>query len=185
MRQNQPNAGNTRRLSGMAGVFAVCERLCRYGYTPFIPSVDFGTDIMLDNGLRIQVKSSSGCKHPAYPLGVYQFSLRQSARNKWRNHVGNNPYESGDGLAHVQETNDFLVLFAVPERRFFIVPVSAVNSEMIYIVPKDSPVLQRVKNPSPSTIGRRLMQYEEAWYLLDVDAQVQETVESSVRQETL
>lgn len=176
MRQKQPNIGNSRRLSGMAGVFAVCERLCRYGYTPFIPSVDSGTDIMLDNGLRLQVKSSAGVKHPSYPLGVYQFSLRMSARAKWRQNAGELQYKSGDGLAHVKASNDFLVLFAIPERRFFIVPADAVNSEMIYIVPKDSPVLDRVKNPSQSTLGRRLMGYEEAWHLLDVDAAVEATV---------
>lgn len=181
MTQTRTNLGNARRLKGMAGVFAVCEMLCLHGHTPFLPSVDSGTDIMLDNGLKLQVKSSAlGRWNPAYAKhGVYHFDWRQNDRAAWQRYRGKE-YKSGEGLAYIQTNNDFIVLFGSTERRFFIVPCEVLTSDCAYILPKDSPVLERVKNPSPKTIGRRLLQYEEAWHLLDVNAAVESTMNAPI-----
>jgi hypothetical protein len=168
----------------MAGVFAVCETLCRIGHTPFLPSVDTGTDIMLDNGLKIQVKASNlKASHPGYDYGVYHFDWRQNTRAAWQRYLGRE-YKSGEGLAHVQKHNDFLVMFAATERRFFVVPCSELQSDCAYILPRNSPVLNRVKNPSPKTFGRKLLQYEDAWHLLDVDAVAEAAIEE-VEQEVI
>jgi len=148
-----------KHLDGMAGTFAVCEQLCRYGHTPFMPSVDFGVDVMLDNGLKIQVKSGRCRNHPGYSNGVYAFDIRRG----WTR-------VKGEIVAHPKDRDyrdscDFVIFFGVDERRFFIIPSVEINSHAIWIPRRGNREFKRAKS-----IAKSMMKFEDAWHLLDVNA---------------
>ena len=42
----------------------MCSQLCLHGHTSCFPAVDFGIDLMLDNGLKIQVKVAFSAPTP-------------------------------------------------------------------------------------------------------------------------
>jgi hypothetical protein len=110
-----------RMMIGQAGTFRVMSELLLRGHVPSVPSVDTGVDILLDNGLRIQVKTSHLRSHPNYPEGVYHFSIRDSNFGK--------RYRDWSKIV------DFMVFWGVEESRFFVIPAcDAVQS--FWISPK-------------------------------------------------
>lgn len=149
-------------LDGMAGVFAVCEQLCRGGHTPCVPSVDFGVDIMLDNGLRIQVKSAQARIHPGYSQGVYCFDVRKGWTRKGDKIVGH-----AHSDRNYAESCDFFIFYGVNERRFFVVPVSIVGNRAIWIPRHGNFQCKRTKQTN--CIALTVSKYEDAWHLLDMN----------------
>jgi hypothetical protein len=154
---------------GMAGVYAVASRLCLLGHTPFFPSVDFGVDIMLDNGLKLQVKCGRLRKHKAYPNGAYSFDVRKAFTI-----VGHTVIKHQKERTYVG-TCDFIVFWGIDEDRFFVIPCASMEGA-VWIPPKHS---HRGNQRNPTTVGR-MLQCEEAWHLLDVNGTIeqQEQVES-------
>lgn len=152
-----------KHLDGMAATFAVCEQLCRYGHTPAIPVVDFGIDVMLDNGLKIQIKSSKCRAHPGYSNGVYAFDLRKGW-TRVKGEIVGHPVDRD-----YAEICDFVVFFGVDERRFFVIPVGAIERHAIWIPRRGNAEFKRVKS-----IAKSMMQYEDAWHLLDVNGALAE-----------
>lgn len=43
---------------GQAGVYTVAAQLLLRGHNPCLPAVDIGADIVLDSGVKVQVKSA-------------------------------------------------------------------------------------------------------------------------------
>lgn len=158
-----------RHLNGLAAVFAICEQLARRGHTPFIPSHDFGIDLMLDNGLKIQVKSSTCWRKATINAVGYQFDLRGSVR--WIN--GKAESHSSDASRYV-EICDFFILMAVDERRFFVVPTSKLGGTCIWFPKRDDHGTRR-----PYRKDRWLLEYEEAWDLLDVNQTIESLEEAT------
>lgn len=106
------------QLQGQAGVWSVAAQVAMRGHVPCFPGVDYGFDIVLDNGLRLQVKSSRLKYHPAYPDGAYAFSFRQSYMALSKNRIrdrSNRDYS---------KVSDFFVLWGVDENRFWVIPCS-------------------------------------------------------------
>jgi predicted DNA-binding protein YlxM (UPF0122 family) len=95
-------------MIGQAGAFRVASELLLRGHVPSVPAVDTGVDIILDNGLRLQVKSVSLRPHPGYDQGAYCFSIKDnnygSKKRDWAKVV------------------DFLIYWGIDESRFFVVP---------------------------------------------------------------
>jgi hypothetical protein len=111
-----------RLMIGQAGTFRVASNLLLRGHVPSFPSVDTGVDILLDNGLRIQVKSRSLMEHPGYPEGAYPFSMKENNRNGKRDWTG---------------IVDFLIFWGINEDRYFIVPASEASYNF-WIRPKEN-----------------------------------------------
>lgn len=183
---------HTGRLAiGQAGVFRVASELLMRGHVPSFPSVDVGCDILLDNGIRLQVKSRQLQAHPQYPQGAYPFSTEQAwykgkaMERNWANIV------------------DFFVFVGITEWRFFIAPVS-MCSKNFWIRPKeftqqcvsvdamhalrekgmtyqaiaehlgvtDMTVIRNLRKPSKLNSprgNRHLASFEDRWELLDVN----------------
>jgi hypothetical protein len=120
-------------LVGQAGVFAVASKLALHGHNVLFPAVDEGYDLMLSNGLRIQVKS---CRlmflsRKKYQAGLYSFSLRR----KMYDPTGQNRLSRM--MKPYSEVADFFVLWGVEEDRFWILPTSTKN-QRIDFARKDS-----------------------------------------------
>ncbi len=153
----------TTHSQGMAGVYAVASRLCLLGHTPFFPSVDFGVDIMLDNGLKIQVKCGHIRQHPGYSQGVYSFDIRKAFTI-----VGSKVFKHQKDRTYVG-TCDFIIFWAIEEGRFFVLPVHEVKGTA-WIPTRGCQVMKR-KLP---TIASTVLAREEAWHLLDVAGTLEE-----------
>jgi len=136
-------------------------------HTVYFPSVDEGVDIMLGNGLRIQVKCgryhndprTSGRYHILAPGRVKKYQKGKD-RDEKRSYAG---------------VVDFVVYWAIEENRFFVFPADKLTIG-VWIPSKIDKFKQMGKN---SLSVRLVREYEEAWHLLDVDAAV-ESIEDQV-----
>lgn len=175
-------------LIGQAGVYAAASQLCLRGQYPLFPAVDKGYDLMLDNGIRIQVKMA----HLTYPKcgvrtgptvgvrggsgkgnylgGAYIFNLRRSARVR-----ENSGWKRGD-FRRYEGVADFFILWGADENRFWIVPTSVKNGTIFF---------GRLEHPNNSNNSsytnalklHRNAQYESRWDLLDVNSTVEAMIE--------
>lgn len=147
---------------GMAGVYAVASKLCLRGQTPCFPAVDVGVDLVLDNGVKLQVKAGNFRTHPAYPNGVYCIDAIRSLRVvKGRRVYGERSYKG---------TCDFLIFWAIPENRFFVIPVGEL-SKAVWLPTKQG-LAASPRKPKKESVAR-ILAYEDAWHLLDVESAVQ------------
>ena|SRR5579859_6706470 len=153
---------------GMAGVYAVASRLCMLGHTPFFPSVDFGVDIMLDNGVKLQVKCGNLRKHPGYQQGVYCFDVRKAFTI-----VGHTVYKHQKDRTYVG-TCDFIIFWGIDENRFFVMPSAEIQGS-VWIPSRNSYMCKR-KAP---TVAETALAREDAWHLLDLNGALAE-LESQV-----
>jgi len=187
-----------RMMIGQAMVYRVAAELLLRGHVPYIPSVDSGVDILLDNGLRIQVKARSLQAHPAYPEGCYGFSTKENSRKgKW-----------GLRKRDWSKICDFIIYVGIDEMRYFVVP-STRHNESFWIRPKgltrtcvsveamktmrakgmtyqaiaeelgitDMTVIRNLRKPSKLNSpggNRHLASFEDQWSLLDINRAVEE-----------
>ncbi len=107
---------------GQAGVYQVLAELILRGFRPYLPASDMGVDILLEQGVRIQVKTTMrGSTHHRFPEGTFLFSLAPARRVGKDNTVKIMP-------ARVfSESCDFLVLWAIEAQRFWIVPAPVLD----------------------------------------------------------
>lgn len=191
-------------LQGQAGVWAVASQLALRGHVPLFPGVDYGYDIKLENGLRIQVKSARlRHSHPAYPTGVYCFD--------WRNYQWHSMSKRHRAAKDYSVVADFFACWGVDENRFWIFPCTNVQRAVWFPKEKNSPWVDReevsklrsegmtyqsiadkfgvsytaIRNAAlrlsefenSETSSRRLREYENRWDLLDIDRAVKTMVE--------
>ena len=103
---------------GKAGELRVASELLIRGYEVFRTEVDSGVDLVLGNGKRIQVKTSHAVKNPGMAgYSQYVFSFKSWRRNK-------KGYE-----AHLLTDVDFVILWAIEDNFFFIVPTEVVRGK--------------------------------------------------------
>lgn len=128
------------RLIGQGGVYRVTSELMLRGHNVLFPAVDTGADIVVDGGVRLQVKTASLSKPPSNPRGQYTYHFQRSTK------VGKvRGYTKGRRFS---EECDFVVLYGIEHGRFWIVPAS---------------LLDDIK-------GLTMMAYEVAWEILDKSA---------------
>ncbi len=105
-------------LQGQAGVWQVASQLAIRGKLSLFPGVDYGYDLALENGVKIQVKTSRlKFSHPAYPQGFYSFDWRQYRYVKGKNDYSR-PHTDYSKVA------DYFACWGVDDNRFWIFPTS-------------------------------------------------------------
>ncbi len=99
---------------GQAGVYRVASKLLMMGIRVWFPSVDVGADLMTEDGVRIQVKSTRWVtRRTCYENGAYWFHFNKTK-------VVNRHVETS-GRAMSAES-DVVVLWGIDHDRFWIVP---------------------------------------------------------------
>lgn len=141
-----------RHLDGMAGVYAVASQLCLRGITPCFPAVDSGADLILDNGVKIQVKCGKLRRHPGFDNGVYCFDVNKVSRKDKRS----------AGIY------DFAAFWGVDENRFFIMPAGECTGA-VWVAKRGSRLYRR----DPKSMSEKVKANEDAWHLLDINATLQ------------
>ena len=116
------NTRNYASMLGQAGVYRVISELILRGQTPLVPVVDDGVDLMLASGIRLQVKTTfTASRHWRYAnRTVYSFTLGPSKMLKGGN------VASKEGRKFSAQC-DFVILLAINESRFWIVPAAALD----------------------------------------------------------
>ncbi len=174
-------------LQGQAGVYAVASQLCLRGMNPMFPAVDDGVDLMLSNGIRLQIKTarlihpklyvpgntgSRGGRQAGYRHGgAYCFGLR---RGEWLpKEKKYQRVKRGYG-----EVADFFVLWGIDEDRFWIVPTSIKNRQ-IWFTARDYPNTANNISYTEPLKQQRLADCENRWDLLDVNKTAETLIESA------
>jgi hypothetical protein len=124
-----PRGGTGFRLIGQAGVYAAASQLALCGHNILFPGVDEGYDLVLGNGLKIQVKCARLIfqNTAMYREGVYAFDLRRAIYDpKTANHQSTQKFRSYQSVA------DFFVLWGIDEDRFWIIPTSIKNKRIYF-----------------------------------------------------
>lgn len=113
--------GNEYRMFGTAAEYRVISEVLLRGHSPYKPACDIGTDLIIENGLRIQIKAARlryYNKRTQAGKKCYSFSLRQQGPENWNN---------GRRISRMRDWSlscDFFVFWCFEEDRFFVVPES-------------------------------------------------------------
>ena len=150
-------------FTGAAGQYAVASRLSLLNHTVFFPSVDEGVDIVLGNGLRIQVK----CGHMRLTRGMAgrSYTLPLARVKKYRNG------KDHDTRREYVDKVDFVVFWAIEDNRFFVIPAAEITCAVW--IPSKLDTFRFVGTKKKQVSSRLVRDYEEAWHLLDVDAAIE------------
>ena len=107
----------TPQLVGQAGVWAVAAQLAVRGLHVHFPGVDYGYDLMVDGGIRIQVKTSRLLSRASRKNGPdgYSFKFWSAARSN-----------RGAQKRDYSKVCHFVVLWGIDENRFWIAPAELV-----------------------------------------------------------
>lgn len=162
--QKEPRQyGKDFQLRTQAAVWTVAAQLALRGHVPLFPGLDVGYDLVLDNGLRLQIKSSM-IKHQAkqnYPFGAYGFQLLRGA---WDSNA--KKYKRSN-LRPYSEVADFFVLWGIDENRFFILP-TANAGKAIWFGRKGFESKSNNRKVFGKITEQRLVDMEDRWDLLNV-----------------
>jgi len=142
---------------GEAGVLRVMSELILREHAPYKPAVDdHGVDLMLGNGLRIQVKSAtlrerrtralSGGEKKVFLSTGYYFSLGwgQSGR----------VHKPTRRKRMYSEECDYFIIWGIAENRFWIVPSFVLDNRTCLVLgPRPKPNEQQVLNLAAQGLG--------------------------------
>ena len=110
----------TNLAIGKAGDLRVASELLLRGCDVFLTIVDSGSDLVLGNGKRIQVKTAR--RHYFTQKGEYQCSRYTFSFKAWQRNEKH--YK-----CHALENVDFVILWAVEDDVFFIIPAEKVRGK--------------------------------------------------------
>ncbi len=156
------------QLVGQAGVWRVAAELAMRGHIPLFPGIDHGYDIMIENGLRLQVKSAHAkLGHPGYPDGAYAFDSRQYTWGKENTRQRNSRSYTKDA--------DFFVFWGIEDNKFWIMATGEFRSGIWFT--RATPVMG---DKNYKRVTDRRLAYENRWDLLDVSNTSRALIESVV-----
>ncbi len=176
MEKVTPQFGNEFQLKAKAAEYAVASKLFLLGHNAMFPAVDGGFYLMLENGLRIQVKCSHLRVHSkSFQYPGYLFNLQRGAWDSLSKRYRKS------ALRPYSEVADFFVLWGIDENRFFILPTKGAGQTVWFTHHGYESQSQNKKYAKKMTEGR-LRDMEDRWDLLDIATTSSELIESSVEQ---
>jgi hypothetical protein len=137
----------TAAQKGRAGELRVASELFLRGFHPSLSLDNDEVDLILDNGLRIQVKTAS-----LNEQGSFVFNFKG-----WKR-IGDERKQ----VRHELKKVDFIILWGIDEDLFLIFPKTELQNRMAITVPGTGPKRNRGRG-----IGRRYLFYKNQWDLLN------------------
>ncbi len=161
-------------LRAQAGVHAVASQLLLRGISVSFPAVDTGYDLLIESGLRIQVKSANLRINSTgnYFDGAYGFHLRRGDWDSKTKSYSRKSYRAYNVVA------DYFVLWGIDENRFFILPTSA-KPRTVWFSRRGT--ISRSKNSVifGKKTEQRLADMEDRWDLLDLNSTSNALIDSA------
>lgn len=116
---------------GKAGELRVRSELLLRGLIPASFDLDVGTDIVLDNGKKIQVKTSL---KPIYSKKDYSWRYSFSVRAQQFRSDGKGKYERKHTKQNYQGLADYFVFWLVEQDVFYIVPENEIGAKVSIVI---------------------------------------------------
>lgn len=135
---------------GAAGELRVMSELVLRGSNPARTHIDHGVDLILETGIRIQVKTATRFKNKANNSTYYHFCVggRYSLKNGQRNRKVSVPV-------------DFYIFWCVDDNDFYIIPDSVVKDRI-----GDTTYFQVDVYPNSPNQRGRYEKYKNKWELI-------------------
>ena len=103
----------THRI-GKAGEYRVASELLLRGFNPAVRSVDDGVDLILDNGITIQVKSTQNLNRKnSYCVDLASSRWKKGKRTKEKQNL----------------KADYLLVWIIPTNDFYIIPAKRIGNK--------------------------------------------------------
>lgn len=120
-------------ILGKAGELRIRSELLLRGFSPAVFDQDTGVDIILENGKRLQVKTSL---KPIYSKKDYswRYSFRVRAL-QLRPKVGTGLYEKKFTKDSYAGKVDFFILWLIENDLFYIIPEGEVGKKLSLVIP--------------------------------------------------
>lgn len=149
-------------LQGQAGVYRIASELMFRGHHVCFPAADLhGVDLLLESGVKIQVKTANLGFYERTPQGAYWFNFGQS---KYSDELKKLIKVKRDYSTQC----DFVILFGIDDSKFWVVPAAILNGANGVVMGR----AEQYKNLNPDVIQELQEQghtQEEIGRLLDVD----------------
>lgn len=147
---------------GKAGELRVRSELILRGFSPAICDQDDGVDIILvDNGKKIQVKTSTRPAHtPSSYSYKYSFGIR---RAQFRN-AGNGAYEKRFTKKSYAGVAEYFIFWLVEDDIFYIIPEEVIGEKVSIVMP--TPTENRKYRIKERVSKSKYEVYKNAWHLL-------------------
>jgi len=148
-------------LQGRAGEYRVAAELLIRGHIVYEPSIEDGIDMLLDNGKAIQVKS--GRKRLVQkPYEHNQYSFNIVSAKKWQKYFTRDKNKPYSIRPHLLDKVDFVILWAVEDDEFYIIPAEKVRGRTSISFTADYDKRTQVK-------WNKWLPYRNNWGLLNGD----------------
>lgn len=117
-------------MQGQVGVYRTAAELLRRGLLPYLPVVDVGVDIIVNGSVRVQVKSTAQAILNRWDARHFNFTLQRAGYHRGRR-------VEASRRAFSTEV-DFLVLHAIAENRYWIVPAVVGDGRAAFMISAES-----------------------------------------------
>lgn len=121
----------TAPLIGKAGELRVRSELLLKGLIPASFDQDVGTDIILENGKKLQVKTSL---KPIYSKKDYSWRYSFSIRAQQFRSIGDGKYKKRHTRQNYGGLADYFVFWLIEQDVFYIVPEGEVGSKLSLVI---------------------------------------------------
>lgn len=153
---------NNPPMIGKAGELRVRAELLLRGMAAAVFDQDMGTDIVLGNGNKIQVKTAT---KPLLDKKAYSWRYSFSIRGTQVRNAGNGVYEKKYMKKDYKGKADFFVLWCVYDDVFYIIPEKEIGAKIsIAVVTPDRLRKYQRRNVFKST--SKYEKYKNNWELL-------------------
>lgn len=124
----QKSKGDYTARIGKAGELRVASELLLRGHRVCLNLIDSGTDLILENNIKIQVKCARKISRPYQDKNkkyyestpVYHFSLR-----RW----GKEPRHGNTPCAPISAEIDFVICWAIDDDIFYVIPADKIRDK--------------------------------------------------------
>jgi hypothetical protein len=150
--------GKSNIFFGQSAVYRVASELLLRGCNVYFPSVDIGADLIIDNGARIQVKSTRLVIRTKRIQSTYIFQLHgyrlkgEGTQKTWKKKSN-----------HFSEKCDFVVLYGQTEQRFWIVPAILLDGKSHIVISNEIPGERKCRMTG---LGSVVRSYENLWKMI-------------------
>ncbi len=149
---------------GKAGELRVRSELILQGFHPAVCDFDDGTDIILDNGVKIGVKTAS---RPTYHKQSYAWRYHFSIKvTQVRKGNGNGIYKKKYVERNWKNYVDYWIVWCIQDNFFYIVPSKEIKKKFAIIIPAPDEKRKYQKHTWKETKSK-YEKYKNNWKQLD------------------
>lgn len=141
-------------MLGKAGEYRVAAELVLRGHMIYLPGIDNGVDIIIDDGIRIQIKCGQrhmASKYQKHKNITYNFNVRSCKYSRYSHKILE---------PHPLEGVDFVICWAIDDGEFYIIPADKVRGQTTIKITADMDRRTKVK-------WNQWLPYRNAWEQLD------------------